>query len=94
MDLIYEGKIYKDLIYEKWCYVAELCEEEYGVQYDREEDFFICPECGESLYFIDWKNDIDFSEDIFCPICDFYFEVWDSIQDKKQKLFNDFFYKY
>ena len=26
--------------------VAKYCETIYGIQYDRDEEFFICPECG------------------------------------------------
>ena len=72
MDLIHEGRIYKDLIYEEWCCVAEHCEEEYGIQYDREEDFFTCVECGEPIYFSDFGGKVD---PWVCPICGINFET-------------------
>lgn len=72
MDLIYEGKIYMDLTYKEWCCVAEYCEEEYGVQYDREEEFFTCVECGEPIYFSDFGGEIDLWT---CPICGFDFKT-------------------
>ena len=54
-----------------WKTVAEYCEKIYGIQYDRDEEFFICPECGEPIYNDDWDNpDWDWQ---FCPICEFDF---------------------
>ena len=69
-----------DLIYEEWRHVAKYCEEEYGIQYDREEDFFTCAECGEPIYFSDF-NFSDFSGEIdlwdawTCPVCGFDFRT-------------------
>ena len=69
-----------DLIYEEWRRVAEHCEEEYGIQYDREEDFFTCVECGESLYFSDFNfsefsGEIDLWDAWTCPVCGFDFKT-------------------
>ena len=35
---------------------ANMLENIYGVQYDREEQFVICPECGEPIYKCDWPQ--------------------------------------
>lgn len=48
--------------------LARLMELTYGVQYDREEGFFICPECAEPIYAEDWSQE-DLEEG--CPICEF-----------------------
>ena len=44
----------------------------YGGFVDREEGFFICPECGEPIYECDWEDsDLVSTTDTFiCPICD------------------------
>lgn len=52
-----------------WVDAAKYCEKVYGIQVDWEEEFFICPECGESIYECDWEDE----EFIFCPICEYYF---------------------
>lgn len=54
-----------------WAEAGTLCEELYGVHMDTKEGFFICPECGEPVYEIDWPDHEDWSE---CPICGFCFE--------------------
>jgi len=48
--------------------------ETFGVQYDEDEGFVICPECGEPLYECDWPmNEIGSLVDKYmvyaCPIC-------------------------
>lgn len=53
-----------------WKYVAETCEQVYGVHVDWEERFFICPECDEPIYEADW----DLHDWTMCPICEFAFE--------------------
>ncbi len=54
---------------------ASILEKEFGVYYDREEAFVICPECDESLYNCDWDIP-DYASTTFdgylvyrCPIC-------------------------
>jgi predicted RNA-binding Zn-ribbon protein involved in translation (DUF1610 family) len=59
-----------DLIYKEWCAVAEHCEDTYGIQYDKEEEFFTCVECGEPIYFADYGDEVD---PWVCPICGFNF---------------------
>ena len=51
--------------------VAKYCETVYGVQYDRDEEFFICPDCGEPIYRKDWEDHENWDE---CPICGFNFK--------------------
>lgn len=50
---------------------AKYLEKEYGVLFDREEGFVICPECGEPLYQCDWDvNDYSDDDDNYiCPVC-------------------------
>ena len=50
-----------------WEKVAWHCEEEYGTHTDWDEEFFICPECGEPIYKDDWDED----ELRVCPVCGF-----------------------
>ena len=49
--------------------LAKYCEETYGSHYDEDEAWFICPECGEPIYFDDWaaEETADWS---MCPICE------------------------
>ena len=54
-----------------WLTAAVYCEEIFGVQVDMAEGFFVCLECGESIYECDWDAHSDWS---VCPICDFIFE--------------------
>ena len=46
-------------------------EDVYGVQFDREEGFVVCPECEEPLYDCDWDKSDFINEDcnFVCPIC-------------------------
>ena len=50
-----------------WKEIALYCLDIYGVQVDWEEEFFICPECGEPIYKTDW---IDDNLEV-CPICEY-----------------------
>lgn len=64
------------MLFEK---LATHCEKIYGINYDHEEEFFECPECGELIYKDDW-DDIDFcfapwnnfpkKQHYRCPICE------------------------
>lgn len=52
----------------QWEKNAKTIEEEYGMQVDWEERFYICPECGEPVYEDDWgKSDL---VEFLCPICE------------------------
>ena len=55
---------------------ATMLEETYGVFYDREEGFVICPECDEPIYDDDWDA-TDYMEvgkdekvTYYCPCCE------------------------
>ena len=54
---------------------ATYLEDNYGVQFDRDEGFVCCPECGEPLYDCDWSvedycEDIDGELHLKCPVCE------------------------
>lgn len=51
-----------------WRENAKTVEQVYGSYVNWDERFYICPECGEAVYEIDWKNDE--LEDFLCPICE------------------------
>lgn len=49
-----------------WSYCASYCEKTYGTYVDWDEEFFICPECGEPIYKCDWDDHESWT---VCPIC-------------------------
>lgn len=53
-----------------WHEAGTYCEETYGMRLDTKEGFFVCPECGEPIYEIDWHKHDDWD---VCPICGFNF---------------------
>lgn len=63
-----------------WEKNAKEVEEVYGEFVDWEEKFYICPECGETVYECDWDE-----SDLFCflcPICeDGNVDEWDDDED-------------
>ena len=60
-----------------WERLAKEVELVYGGYVDREEEFFICPECDEPIYKCDW-TDSDFAMGhtyrgrlrLYCPCCE------------------------
>ena len=61
--------------------IAKHCEKVYGINYDREERFFECPECGEPIYEDDWDeadfcltpwNNFPKKQHYHCPICEMH----------------------
>ena len=52
-----------------WEERATEVENVYGGYVDREERFYICPECDEPVYECDWTEK-DF-ESYICPVCEF-----------------------
>ena len=50
-----------------WYEAAMYCMETFGSYVDTVEKFFICPECGEPIYEIDWLNIKDWR---VCPVCE------------------------
>ena len=59
-----------------WYWAAKIVEEDYGSFVNWEEEYFICPECGEPVYADDW-HDNDFSHGYICPICELEDENYD-----------------
>lgn len=56
-----------------WRDAANYCEKVFGIQVEYGEDnFFICPVCGEPIYKEDWEDHDDWH---CCPICEEYFNV-------------------
>lgn len=53
-----------------WNWAAKVVEKEFGGYVNWEEEYFICPECGEVVDGLDWDDD-DFSYNTICPICEF-----------------------
>ena len=52
-----------------WYYVAKyVVELVYGGYVNWEEEFFICPECGEPIYKCDYPH---FVLGMVCPVCEF-----------------------
>lgn len=52
-----------------WEKNAKKVEEDYGMFVDWKERFYICPECGESVYEDDWSEGELLLN--LCPICGF-----------------------
>lgn len=50
----------------KWHEVAEYIEEELGGEVNWDEEYYVCPECGEIIDASDWWDHADFE---VCPIC-------------------------
>lgn len=57
-----------------WYEAAEYCEEAFGSYVDWDEGFFICPECAEPIYEVDWDKH---SEWDMCPVCEVNFDSID-----------------
>jgi RNA polymerase subunit RPABC4/transcription elongation factor Spt4 len=56
-----------------WEANAKYVEEVFGAYVDWEEEFYICPECGEPIYKQDWDI-VDLVNEI-CPVCGFKEEM-------------------
>ena len=50
-----------------WQYVATFVEKHYGSYVDWNEEFFICPVCGELIYKCDYSI-MDLG--MICPVCE------------------------
>ena len=59
--------------YMTWEDAARFCKKTFGVYVNWEERFFICPECDEPVYSIDWEDE----NLVTCPICETY---WTDIE--------------
>lgn len=58
---------------EKFLEVGAKLEDIYGIYFNREELFFICPECGELIDFEDYVVNGGFEN--CCPICESEWEI-------------------
>ena len=54
-----------------WQYVATFVEEDYSGYVDWDEEFFLCPECGEPIYKCDYPY---ISMGMICPVCEIMVE--------------------
>lgn len=58
----------------EWFEASKIIAEEYGTQVDYEEEFFICPECGEPIYKEDtmkFETGVEDGNTFFiCPVCE------------------------
>ena len=52
----------------KWSEVAKVVENDFGMQVDWEERFFVCPECQDPVYECDFNKNIVLALG-YCPIC-------------------------
>lgn len=50
-----------------WTYVATFLERDYGAYVDWEEEYYICPECGEPIYKCDYPH---MELRMMCPVCE------------------------
>ncbi len=63
-----------------WYINACIVEETFGGFVNREEEFYICPECGEPVYKCDWTEH-ELAEAI-CPICGF--DIEDEMEEEEE----------
>lgn len=52
----------------RWEENAKCVEDVYGGYVNWDDKFYICPECDEAVYEVDWDNDD--LENFMCPICE------------------------
>lgn len=52
----------------KWNEVAKVVENDFGMQVDWEERFFVCPECQDVVYECDFNKNSVLALG-YCPIC-------------------------
>jgi predicted RNA-binding Zn-ribbon protein involved in translation (DUF1610 family) len=58
-----------------WEKIAHYVERECGCQVDWDEEFFVCPECGEPIYRCDFQEEDyfmgrKFTGKAYCPVCE------------------------
>jgi predicted RNA-binding Zn-ribbon protein involved in translation (DUF1610 family) len=53
-----------------WIEAALFCHRVYGAEWNDEDNFFICPECGEPIYHEDYNLELE-GIMMCCPICGF-----------------------
>ncbi len=59
-----------------WTRCMHSAKDVFGTEVNRQEGFFICPDCGEPIYESDW-TEMDFNPGggfytgtLVCPVCD------------------------
>lgn len=63
-----------------FCLFAALLNDDYAapLEYDEETGDLVavhCPECGEPIYFEDWYNDLEATQNwTACPVCETAFD--------------------
>lgn len=64
-------------MYEFFVEAAQYCNEYYGAElyYDENDliEGFECPNCGEPIYFEDWRHSSDTDNWLKCPVCEEFF---------------------
>lgn len=54
----------------EWEKIAKKIEKVYGSIVDWDERFFICPECDEPIYEVDYPYiELTMANDAICPVC-------------------------
>lgn len=58
------------MILSNWELAARILEEDCDAEVNMNEEYFICPDCGEPIFSGDWTSE-DFmgAECVVCPIC-------------------------
>lgn len=56
-----------------WENAAYVVENVYGGFVNWDEKYFICPDCGEPIYYEDWEDWFE-GHTYFCPVCNYYFD--------------------
>ena len=56
--------------FKTWEDAAKFCEKTFGSYVDWEDEYFLCPECGEPIFCDDWLN----HNWRICPVCETNFE--------------------
>ena len=70
-----------------WNYCAHYCEKTYGTYVDWDEEFFLCPECGEPIYKSDWDEHDDWN---VCPVCEWAFDGKEEEDDEEEEEDEDY----
>lgn len=65
-----------------WSYCARYCEKTYRTYVDWDEEFFLCPECGEPIYKSDWDDHDDWN---VCPVCEWAFDGEEEEEDDEEE---------
>lgn len=67
-----------------WEATAEIACDVYGSFIDEEEQFFICPQCGEPIYLVDLPSNWT---GFYCPVCEI--EIMEEDEEEEE----DYYYE-